>query len=232
MGTSTVSGPFRSANGFQELVNGQWVPVAGSGGGGGNPNDIVVSGEIYAGQPGNIYGGCYNSTEFIINTNLTMGDIQSSLSSNGKWACFSGYTIEFYQSAVSNPNIGYQGFQYSCLISYQVANCVCELTGPYGGFYVLVNNDMGSIDPHPYSVNSGCYGVGGLSTYINWVSPAASFCSDGVITTGRSCSTPANSLSCPAFILFSNQYAFSCGNNGPAIKYTLRLHFERLINWP
>ena len=35
MGTSTVSGPFRSANGFQELdSNGQWVPVAGSGGGG------------------------------------------------------------------------------------------------------------------------------------------------------------------------------------------------------
>ena len=32
MGTSTVSGPFRSANGFQELVNGQWVPVAGGGG--------------------------------------------------------------------------------------------------------------------------------------------------------------------------------------------------------
>lgn len=29
MGTSTVSGPFRSANGFQELVDGQWVPVGG-----------------------------------------------------------------------------------------------------------------------------------------------------------------------------------------------------------
>ena len=41
MGISTVSGPFRSQNGFQELVNGQWVPVAGSGGGG-NPNDMVV----------------------------------------------------------------------------------------------------------------------------------------------------------------------------------------------
>lgn len=33
MGTSTVSGPFRSQNGFQELVNGQWVPVGGGGGG-------------------------------------------------------------------------------------------------------------------------------------------------------------------------------------------------------
>lgn len=35
MGTSTVSGPFRSENGFQELdANGVWVPVAGGGGGG------------------------------------------------------------------------------------------------------------------------------------------------------------------------------------------------------
>lgn len=32
MGTSTVSGPFRSANGFQELVNGVWTPVGGGGG--------------------------------------------------------------------------------------------------------------------------------------------------------------------------------------------------------
>ena len=37
MGTSTVSGPFRSANGFQELVNGVWTPVSGGGGGGGGP---------------------------------------------------------------------------------------------------------------------------------------------------------------------------------------------------
>jgi hypothetical protein len=35
MGTSTVSGPFRSQNGFQELVNGVWTPVGGGGGGGG-----------------------------------------------------------------------------------------------------------------------------------------------------------------------------------------------------
>jgi len=37
MGTSTVSGPFRSENGFQELVNGVWTPVSGGGGGGGGP---------------------------------------------------------------------------------------------------------------------------------------------------------------------------------------------------
>lgn len=34
MGISTVSGPFRSKNGFQQLdENGQWVPVTGGGGG-------------------------------------------------------------------------------------------------------------------------------------------------------------------------------------------------------
>lgn len=37
MGISTVSGPFRSKNGFQQLdENGQWVPVTGGGGGGSN----------------------------------------------------------------------------------------------------------------------------------------------------------------------------------------------------
>jgi hypothetical protein len=35
MGTSTVSGPFRSQNGFQEWNGTAWVPVAGGGGGGG-----------------------------------------------------------------------------------------------------------------------------------------------------------------------------------------------------
>jgi hypothetical protein len=41
MGTSTVSGPFRSQNGFQELVNGVWTPVGGGGGGGGSIATVV-----------------------------------------------------------------------------------------------------------------------------------------------------------------------------------------------
>lgn len=40
MGISTVSGPFRSENGFQELVNGVWTPVSGGGGGGGSSTVI------------------------------------------------------------------------------------------------------------------------------------------------------------------------------------------------
>jgi len=41
MGTSTVSGPFRSQNGFQELVNGVWTPIGGGGGGGGGVVDVI-----------------------------------------------------------------------------------------------------------------------------------------------------------------------------------------------
>jgi hypothetical protein len=40
MGTSTVSGPFRSQNGFQELVDGEWVPVSG----GGSPLSLTTTG--------------------------------------------------------------------------------------------------------------------------------------------------------------------------------------------
>lgn len=54
MGTSTVSGPFRSANGFQELVNGQWVPVAGGGGGGGGGGVLISLTEGFYG-PDNRY---------------------------------------------------------------------------------------------------------------------------------------------------------------------------------
>jgi hypothetical protein len=41
MGTSTVSGPFRSQNGFQELVDGVWTPVGGGGSGGGNAPIVI-----------------------------------------------------------------------------------------------------------------------------------------------------------------------------------------------
>ena len=56
MGTSTVSGPFRSANGFQELVNGVWTPVSGGGGGGGGG---FVPVHLYNEQ-GPLYGAADN----------------------------------------------------------------------------------------------------------------------------------------------------------------------------
>ena len=50
MGTSTVSGPFRSENGFQQLdANGVWVPVAGGGGGG--VTSIVAGSGISVSSP-------------------------------------------------------------------------------------------------------------------------------------------------------------------------------------
>jgi hypothetical protein len=42
MGTSTVSGPFRSQNGFQELVDGVWTPVGGGGGGASLPVIMAI----------------------------------------------------------------------------------------------------------------------------------------------------------------------------------------------
>jgi len=54
MGTSTVSGPFRSQNGFQQLVNGVWTPV-GSGGGGGGVTFVYLANDVNEAVPDNRY---------------------------------------------------------------------------------------------------------------------------------------------------------------------------------
>lgn len=92
MGTSTVSGPFRSANGFQELVNGQWVPVAGGGGGGGVPNTCLVQ------VPINIdcaydYPGFYSAT-MKLDLPFTVQEVGDSIASGGTWAKLSGYSVD------------------------------------------------------------------------------------------------------------------------------------------
>jgi hypothetical protein len=62
MGTSTVSGPFRSQNGFQQLVNGVWTPV---GGGSGGIAATVTLGDsasaVYSGVPDNRYSNSFYS---------------------------------------------------------------------------------------------------------------------------------------------------------------------------
>jgi hypothetical protein len=42
MANSTFSGPVRSQNGFQELVDGVWTPLGGGGGGGGGGSAIIL----------------------------------------------------------------------------------------------------------------------------------------------------------------------------------------------
>jgi hypothetical protein len=62
MGISTVSGPFRSQNGFQELVNGVWTPVGG--GSGGIAATVTLGdadGEFYGISTDNRYSDSYNS---------------------------------------------------------------------------------------------------------------------------------------------------------------------------
>jgi hypothetical protein len=55
MGTSTVSGPFRSQNGFQELVNGVWTPVGGGGGGGGGYTFVSLNDDYFPNFTDNRY---------------------------------------------------------------------------------------------------------------------------------------------------------------------------------
>ena len=71
MGISTVSGPFRSKNGFQELVDGVWTPV---GSGGVSSSLIYTEGQLEPvvldlTEPGktiNIVGGADHYNNFII----------------------------------------------------------------------------------------------------------------------------------------------------------------------
>ena len=234
MGISTVSGPFRSQNGFQELVNGVWVPVAG--GGGGNPNDIVVTNTIYPNDGTNTYGaptGCspfgpgYSSC-FFVDTGITMQEIQDSFSSNGKWTCFSGYELTW--AAFNNPaaNCFNDAVGAACSSSplqvIQTANCVRADCG----FYVVASVDpltgcqVGY--PNAYAATcpnyfNNCYSIGGID-------------SCGFLQTSKYCWIPGDSLSCTAKLFTALSGGGTCGSPYPAIQYTLRLKFDRLVNWP
>jgi hypothetical protein len=224
MGTSTVSGPFRSQNGFQELVNGVWTPVGG--GGGGNPNDIVVTQEITA--PADWYGGnCFS-----IDTGVSAQTIQDSLASNGKWACFSGYEFTLFTHSGDGVSPSYRGWIVYEGNNTQIANCVAyESCG--GGYYCLGywRSDCGSFGLYPeteYSPN-GVGNAGRVGNYCALGYPTLNSC--GMLATGVYCGSSyglpsGNSLACPMNIFVWMTGAGQCGNPLPLIKAVVTLKFN------
>lgn len=226
MGISTVSGPFRSANGFQELVNGVWTPVSG---GGGNPNDIVVSGKIYPNDGTNIWGAPTSCSPFgpsygncfFVDTGFTMQEIQDSLASNGKWACFSGYEMVVQlNTSTPNPDTNYQ---MSCVTgwSVQTANCVYNNAGNY--ILASINSCGNRCPPTSQMYNTPYY------FDMQW---SSNFISDGTLMAGLYCACtgfPGDSLSCTAKLFLYSYNAGLCGLPFPAVQYNFRLKFDRLV---
>ena len=89
MGTSTVSGPFRSQNGFQELVNGVWTPVGGGGGGGGGIDYTPFTWNI---------GG---NTEIVLPTPTTAGQAWRYVSNLAGWTPGTSLEISFSTPATN-----------------------------------------------------------------------------------------------------------------------------------
>jgi hypothetical protein len=176
MGTSTVSGPFRSQNGFQQLVNGVWTPVGGGGGGGGVVDVITLADESAAAQIGftaNAYSTDISSStptgpsagNIIQLPSLDIGQavLVNCASSPGSFKCW----------ALQMPNIA--GIDFSYMYN-GLGNIV--YTVPYGPganpeFLVLQ-----SISGNPFSPTPGLfflYTVGSTPFYIarveNWIAP-------------------------------------------------------------
>ena len=73
MAESTVSGPFRSENGFQQLdENGEWVPVTGGGGGGGVTSVVAGSGVSVSSPTGAVTIANTGVTSIIAGSNVSV----------------------------------------------------------------------------------------------------------------------------------------------------------------
>jgi hypothetical protein len=224
MGTSTVSGPFRSQNGFQELVNGVWTPVGG--GGGGNPNDIVVTREVTTSADW-FAGNC-----FLINTGISAQTIQDNLASGGKWTCFSGYDITIYSHTAESVSPAYSGWFVCSGNNTQIVNCVKYECGG-GGFYCLAywNSVCGGVTQYPTTQfnPSGVAGAGCFGNYCDMGYPAFNDC--GILATGMYCGIcyglpSGDSLACPMQISMRMVGAGSCGNPLPLVKAVVTLKFN------
>ena len=173
MGTSTVSGPFRSANGFQELVNGQWVPVAG--GGGGVPNTCLV--QVPINIDCTVYTG-FSGSEVAMKLELpfTVQEVTDSIASGGVWSKFSGYQFDVMMTRYPRAGTPLS----SCCFFWEYAFSFSDCFGPHGvlmvnptvingqyGYtlYTSCNNPIGSSLPPVSSFSLNCCMGGGLNGF-------------------------------------------------------------------
>jgi hypothetical protein len=128
MGTSTVSGPFRSQNGFQELVNGVWTPVSGGGGGGsvtvipftpGIPNQYELPLFTEVGQTAQFYW------PFHVNTGVESLELIC--------PAFPGTFATFMVSVFVDYDGNYQNAELSSDVVADADVCNSLITVSYGG---------------------------------------------------------------------------------------------------
>lgn len=193
MGTSTVSGPFRSANGFQELVNGVWTPVAGGGGSGGVANTCLV--QIPINIDCTYFSPFSGSASMKLDLPFTVQEVTDSIASGGVWSKYSGYSLDMtitrYPRAgtpLANAcNWWSYAFTYSNSVSpiqTLMVNPTVVDNGQYGySLYTSCANPFGSPQPSP--------SLGGLSTCMGGGSsgfPYIQYVNEALIT--GSCGSP------------------------------------------
>jgi hypothetical protein len=218
MGTSTVSGPFRSQNGFQELVNGVWTPVGG--GGGGNPNDIVITTTLNS----NADWLTPTSSIFTVDLGVPMQTIKDSVESGGKWACFSGFDMVANVRSALSTSGSYTYWLTETTTNVQIVNAVCPYSVCYNEL-VFFSSDCGSVTAYPtsgtsnsYCFGNTCAGAPGMPT----------FTSCGYIATGYYGYVSGLDLACPAKIFLQMSGVGTCGNPWPVVQVVTTLHFN---NW-
>jgi hypothetical protein len=176
MGTSTVSGPFRSQNGFQQLVNGVWTPVGGGGGGGGVVDVITLVDENGGAQVGLACNSYSQDVSSSTPTGPSAGNIIQLPSMDVGQAVlvnFVAYGGSFKCWALQMPNIAGIDFSYMYNGDGNIVYTVPYGSGASPGVLLLESRSGTPFDPNPGLFF--LYTTGSTPFYIarvgNWIAP-------------------------------------------------------------